>query len=43
MDYDFPKEIPPGIITSTLELKSKENPTDLVTDINLRALPWNMQ
>ena len=21
MDYDFPKEIPPGIITSTLELK----------------------
>ena len=25
MDYDFPKEIPPGIITSTLELKSKEN------------------
>jgi hypothetical protein len=32
MDYDFPKEIPPGIITSTLELKSKENSYILSVD-----------
>ena len=32
MDYDFPKKIPPGIITSTLELKSKENSYILSVD-----------
>lgn len=32
MDYDFPKEIPPGIITSNLELKSKENSYILSVD-----------
>jgi hypothetical protein len=32
MDYGFPKEIPQGIITSTLELKSKENSYILSVD-----------
>jgi hypothetical protein len=32
MDYGFPKEIPQGIITSTLELKSKENSYKLSVD-----------
>jgi hypothetical protein len=40
MDYDFPKEIPPGILTSTLELKSKENKTfELLFQVNTTLKP----